>query len=266
MAAAGTHSRSATTDLRRRAPVASTLVRFFRIPLAAFPFETCFSHLAPSFPGPGGRPSPSQTHSSPRPTTRSQPSSPEHAEHGLGLGLRARTFSGFRRISMAVHDEAPPPLPPKPQQSPRTSHYPRPAGLIYASMSPIPYSAPPIPIVVPQTPRHSSLGSRSSYSPPSSAPSVKSVSPPATPTTPVSFAAERGVIRIAGEPSEDDLLPPFGLDVDPTPKPSPRPEHTDIPVAEHSVPMSPTAPKRARRKPVPRLDDDLVKRLEAIEV
>jgi hypothetical protein len=89
------------------------------------------------------------------------------------------------------------------------------------------------------------------------------VSPPATPTTPISLSAERGVITIAGE-SVDEIPP---LDVDPTPKSSPRPAQIPLtPGAERIVPLSPNAPKRARRKPVPRLDDDLAERLEAVKV
>lgn len=244
---------------------------------------------APSFPGPhGSRPSPSQTFPSPSSLSSPQPGSPgspEFGQHSPQQGLRARTFSGLKRISAAV---SPTSVQPTPQLPNRTSQYPRPAGVIYAPMAALPYAAPPLPVrtssSMPQTPRtstqtprtssshwsHGSLGSRDSYSPPSSSQSVKSVSPPATPTTP-SLLSDRGKVVIAGDSSEDELQSPLGLDLEPTPKPSPRSESqslalSSIPVAEHNVPLSPTAPKRARRKPVPRLEDDLATRLEAIEV
>ncbi|KLT44199.1 hypothetical protein CC85DRAFT_283717 [Cutaneotrichosporon oleaginosum] len=208
-----------------------------------------------TFPGPGGRPSPSQSHPSPTPSADSatQPTSPDV----LSSWLRPRTFAGFKRMS-SDSSVAPPSR--SSQLVNHTNQYPRPAGLIYASVA----SSPPV--SVPSTPRvstHSSHASRSSYSPPGSAHSVQSASPPATPTTPISLSPERGVITIAGESVEE--IP--HLDVDPTPKPSPRPTQVPLtPGAERSVPMSPTAPKRARRKPVPRLEDDLSERLEAVKV
>ncbi|GMK57260.1 hypothetical protein CspeluHIS016_0400940 [Cutaneotrichosporon spelunceum] len=122
------------------------------------------------------------------------------------------------------------------------------------------------PVSVPSTPSvvsNASYGSRSNFSPPSSAQSATSMSPPATPTTPMSMSVEHGIITIASESVDNIPL----LDVDTTPKLPLRPvQITPAHSAERIVPLSPTAPKRARRKPVPRLDDDLVERLEAVQV
>ncbi|BEI81309.1 hypothetical protein CcaverHIS002_0204690 [Cutaneotrichosporon cavernicola] len=206
-----------------------------------------------TFPGASHRPCPSQSLPSPAPSSVSQPTSPDT----LYSWLRPRTLAGLKRVSSSDST----PVPPKTSQlDDRMSHYPRPSGLIYASVA----SSPPVSL--PSTPRISSngsYGSRSSHSPPSSTQSVTSVSPPTTPTTPMSLAVEHGIITIAGD-SVDDIPT---LDVDPTPKSSPRPNQiSPAPSAERIVPLSPTAPKRARRKPAPRLDDDLSERLEAVKM
>lgn len=223
-----------------------------------------------TFPGPQGNPSrafPGSPTSPPMASGRMSTASLPTAR--LPTGARVRSVSGLNRFSMANHTHAnAPPLPT------RHSHY---SGMVSHTPNSSLSSAP--------TPSFSSNGTPAESHSPStdSVHSAGSASPPATPTTPISakaYFAQNGVVVIGrdGEDAQtlgsiDDTL---GLGFDTTPKvqhrdlaTTPTPTLASIPISDRSTPvqLSPDAPKRARRKPVPRLEeDDLVKRLDAIGV
>lgn len=79
-------------------------------------------------------------------------------------------------------------------------------------------------------------GRRYGHSPTSSTHSASSISPPATPTTPTESKA--GIVDHNSSPDLDKA----------------------------SSASSPTGPKRTRRKPVPQMDEDLISRLERLEM
>lgn len=153
---------------------------------------------------------------------------------------------------------------------------------------------PPLPVAAAAAPAAAQApvythAKRPSYSP-SSAHSAASLSPPGTPTTPTS-ASHHGsgssrpasssitIVPADAAPHFGGRTPPSdGADTDAVVTPKGKAAESaiglslthvpppTIPAAAEDVPLSPGAPKRARRKPVPRLDPDLelVQRMESL--
>lgn len=228
---------------------------------------------AHTFPGPSQRPNLAFPATSPTTSTFSHDSShhQHHSSHHK-QAHRARSLGSFQRFSMHLNKESEPPVPPLPISNPRSSYHP-----------------------------HTQYVPKPSYSP-TSARSGGSITPPDTPTTPTSVniaghrvpasSVARPVVIMSndfgpgvdfsrspvecgglGLGLEDAKLPPTPL----TPssyilrssnQPPQLPPIDASPSAMPSPPAvvktSPT-PKRTRRKPVPRLDEDMIEHLEALE-
>ncbi|KAL1405438.1 hypothetical protein Q8F55_009069 [Vanrija albida] len=219
-----------------------------------------------TFPGPSvqqQRPNQSFPATSPTLSTFSNDSGSSSSHHRRPA-YRVRSLGSFQRFS--VHKEEPlPPLPISNPTNPRTSYYPQ-----YATPKP-------------------------SYSP-TSARSGASISPPDTPTTPTSVnisghsVPASSVARPVVIMSQSDFGPgvdfsrspvessALGLGFEEKPTSYLRSRSSDqapqlppidaSPSAMPSPPAGPTTPpvnKRTRRKPVPRLDEDMIEHLEALE-
>ncbi|WOO85574.1 uncharacterized protein LOC62_07G009075 [Vanrija pseudolonga] len=230
-----------------------------------------------TFPGPSVRPNQAFPATSPTTSTFSHDSShhhqhPHHSHHKQAH--RVRSLGSFQRFSMHLNKESEPPVPPLPISNPRSS-----------------YHHPHTQYVAPKP---------SSYSP-TSARSGGSISPPDTPTTPTSVniaghrvpasSVARPVVIMSndfgpgvdfsrspvesaglGLGLEDAKLPPTPLTPSYILRSSMQaPQLPPIDASPSALPSPPAAiktspaPKRTRRKPVPRLDEDVIEHLEALE-